>query len=123
MIDEAAAMVGCVLPRFAVAQVAEDLARPVDEAAVLGLERRDLVLPREVAQVLAVLRPRFDLPRDEVDPELGQDLAHRGGERAPLGLIERQHDQPSKPFVLCVPSQKGLFCEPPQRHSAVFSPS
>ena len=29
----------------------------------------------------------------------------------------------ANPFSRCVPSQNGLVCEPPQRQSAIFSPS
>src|SRR5262245_21082488 len=42
--------------------------------------------------------------------------------REPVGIVVLVH-QPSKPFVLCVPSQNGLFEDPPQRQSAARSPS
>src|SRR5262245_40691179 len=44
----------------------------------------------------------------------------------PLGDVddfELVGHQPSKPFVLCVPSQNGLLPEPPQRQRAARSPS
>src|SRR5215212_9403281 len=69
----------------------EDGAGAAEETAVLGLERRDLIAAGAVAQPAALVRPRLDLPRHEADVELRQHLAHRRGERTPLGLIERQH--------------------------------
>ena len=80
-----------VRPRLEPLQVAEDRPRAVEEAPVVGLERRDLVVTGALAQGVALLGPRLDLLRDEVEPELGQHLADGGGERAPLGLVERQH--------------------------------
>jgi hypothetical protein len=63
----------------------EDRLRPLEALAVLVREERDLVL------ALPVFLPRGYLLRDEVDAELGQPLADRGRERAPLRLVEREH--------------------------------
>jgi hypothetical protein len=66
-------------------EVGEDLVRSLEPLAAVRHEERDLVL------ALAVLLPRRDLFRDEVDAELRQPLADGGGVRAPLGLVQRQH--------------------------------
>jgi hypothetical protein len=66
-------------------EVLEDRLRPLEAFAVLVREERDLVL------AVPVFLPRGGLFRDEVDAELGQPLADGGRERAPLGLVEREH--------------------------------
>ena len=91
VVGEAAPVRGGVLPRLALAQMVEDPARPDEEAAVLGLEHGDLVGACEILKPVPLARPRLDLARDEVEPELRQHLPHRRGERAPLRLVERQH--------------------------------
>ena len=123
VVEEAPPMRLGVLPRLELLQVPVDRACAAEEAAVLRFEGRDLVGPGDRAQAVSLLRPGLDLAGDEVEAELGEDLADGRRERAPLGLVERQQPQPSKPFVLCVPSQNGLFFEPPQRQSAARSPS
>src|SRR5580765_2361585 len=80
-----------LLPGLEPAQVGEDLAGPDEELSVLGLERGDLVGARHGLEARALLRPRLDLACHEVEAELREDLAHRRRERAPLGLVERQH--------------------------------
>ena len=91
VVDEAAPVLGGVLPALELAQVPVDRARPAEEAAVLGLQRGDPVGARNGPQRSPLLGPRLDLARDEVEAELGEDLAHRARERAPLGLVQRQH--------------------------------
>jgi hypothetical protein len=63
----------------------EDGVRPLEAFAVAVREERDLVL------ALAILLPRRDLFRDEVEAELRQPLAHGRRVRAPFGLVQRQH--------------------------------
>jgi hypothetical protein len=63
----------------------EDGFRPFEALAVAVREQRDLVL------ALAVLLPRRNLFRDEVEAELRQPLANGRRIRAPLGLVEREH--------------------------------
>ena len=91
MVAEAVAVLGGVLPGLEPAQVAVDRARPAEEAPVLGLEGGDSFGAGNRFETGALLGPRLDLARDEVEPELGEDLANRRRERAPLRLIERQH--------------------------------
>jgi hypothetical protein len=52
-------------------EIGEDLVRSLEPLALVGHEQRDLVLP------LAILLPRSDLFRHEVDAELRQSLADR----------------------------------------------
>jgi hypothetical protein len=75
------------LPRLQPAQVLEDRVRSLETLAIFRDEERDLVL------ALAVLLPRCYLFRGEVDTELRQPFAHGGRVRAPLGLVERQHER------------------------------
>lgn len=89
VVAEPLPVLGGVRSRLELAQVAVDLARAMEETAVLGLERGDLVGARDRLEPGALFRPRLNLPRDEVDTELGEDLADGGGEGAPLGLVER----------------------------------
>ena len=56
----------------------EDLSGATVEPAVLGLQDRDVVGAGQGLELPAVLGPRFNLPGDEIDPELRQHLAHRG---------------------------------------------
>ena len=91
VVDEAAPVLRGVLPALELAQVAVDRARPAEEAAVLRLERGDPVGARNSPECGSLLGPRLDLARDEVEAELGEDLAHRARERAPLCLVQRQH--------------------------------
>jgi hypothetical protein len=79
------------LPRVALVQVGEDRPRATMEATVLALQHRDLACPGDRAQLRPFVRPRLDLPRHEVDPQLRQHFPYRGRERAPLRLVERQH--------------------------------
>jgi hypothetical protein len=67
------------LPRVALVQVREDRARPTEEPAVLRLQDRDLVCPCDLAQLGTLAGPRLDLARDEIEPQLCQDLPHRRG--------------------------------------------
>ena len=90
MVDESAPVLVGVLPRLELLEVAVDRARPAEEAAVLGLESRDPVAAGGGLERGALLGPGLDLARDEVDPELGEDLADGRRERAPLGLVERE---------------------------------
>jgi hypothetical protein len=66
-------------------EVLEDGVGSLEALAVPVREERDLVLP------VPLLLFRRNLPRHEVDAELGQPLADGSGVRAPLGLVERQH--------------------------------
>src|SRR2546423_2179589 len=91
VVGEAVSVLGSMLRGLTLAQVREDRSRAAEEAAVLGLEHRNLIAACDLPQPGPLARPRLDLARDEVEPELGQHLAHRRGERAPLGLVERQH--------------------------------
>ena len=90
VVEEAAAVRVGVLPGLELGEVPVDRASALEEEAVLGLEGRDLVGAGESAQAGTLLGPGLDLARDEVEAELGEDLTDGGGERAPLGLIERQ---------------------------------
>jgi hypothetical protein len=66
-------------------EIVEDGLRPLEPLSVPVREERDLVLSDPI------LLPRRHLLGDEVDAELGQPLAHGGGVRAPLGLVQREH--------------------------------
>ena len=98
----------------AVAQVGEDLARPAVDAAVVADEHGDRVGAGERLQPLALLRPGLDLPGDEVDAQLGQHLAHGRGERAPLGLPERE-DAVSHRSRSCGGCRRRTACCPSRR--------
>jgi hypothetical protein len=63
--------------RVAFTHVGEDAARADEEASVLALEHGYLIGAGEILEPMPLARPRLDLPRDEVEPELRQDLAHR----------------------------------------------
>src|SRR6266508_505777 len=91
MIEEPLPMRSGVLAGPELTQVAVDLACSAEEATVLGLESRNLVRAGDRPQLGSLLRPGRDLASDEVEIELGENLADGGGERAPLGLVERQH--------------------------------
>ncbi len=65
-------------PGVALVQVREDRACAAIDVAVLRLQDGDLVRTGHGAQLVSLLRPRLDLARDEVDPQLRQDLANRG---------------------------------------------
>jgi len=65
----------------------EDGVGSLEPLAVAVRQERDLVLAN------AVLLAWCDLLRDEVEPELRQPLPHGRRIRAPLGLVERQHER------------------------------
>lgn len=79
-----------VLRRLTFAQVREDLARSAELSPVLDLQDGDQIRTGDGVQVGAILGPRLDLACDEVEPELGQDLPHRGRERAPFRLVQNE---------------------------------
>ena len=88
MVREAASVSGVELPGLTLSKVREDLACAAEDPAVLGLQHRSQIAPGGVPKPLALISPRLDLTRDEVDPELGQHLPHGRGERTPLRLPE-----------------------------------
>ena len=75
-------------PWGAILEVVEDLPRPAEDPPVLRLQHGDLVGPRQLAESVSLRGPRLHLADDGVDTELGQNLAHRGGKQAPLGLVQ-----------------------------------
>ena len=77
MIGEAATVSGGEPPGVALVQMREDLTRAAIEAAVLRLEDGDPVRAAHGSQLLTLVRPRLDLTRDEVDPQLRKHLPHR----------------------------------------------
>jgi hypothetical protein len=79
-----------VLRRLTFAQVREDLARSAEQSPVLDLQDGNQIRTGDGLQVGAILRPRLDLACYEVEPKLGQDLPHRGRERAPFRLVQRK---------------------------------
>src|SRR3954467_15715398 len=122
------------LPSVAIAEVREDRARPTIEAAVLVLENRDLIRAGHALQLMAILGPWFDLACDEVDPELCQDLAHCGRERAPLGLVQRDRhcipaygapDMYLKPLSTAsvTTTASGPSCSASRRAPTTFAPA
>jgi hypothetical protein len=90
VIEEPAPVLLGVLPRLELPEIAVDRARSAEEAAVFGLEGRDPVAAGGGLEGDSLFGPRLDLARDEVEPELREDLADGRGERAPLGLVERE---------------------------------
>jgi hypothetical protein len=88
VILEPAAVRGGEPPWFAILEVVEDRPRPAEDPPVLRLQHGDVVGSRQFAESDSLPGPRLHLADDGVDAELGQNLAHRGGKRAPLGLVQ-----------------------------------
>jgi hypothetical protein len=99
MVGEAAAVLGRELPRLALTQVREDLSRTTVKPSVLRPQDGDLVGTSESLELAPLVRPRLDLPCDEIDPQLRQHLAHGGREGTPFRLVERQHRVSPEPFA------------------------
>jgi hypothetical protein len=57
-------------------EILEDVVVPARGRAVVGDEHRDLVRPGDSLQLLALVRSGRHLAGHEVDPELGETLAH-----------------------------------------------
>jgi hypothetical protein len=81
-------------------QVFEDVVLAADRLAVVRDEHGDLVRADVPAHLLAVIGVGGDLPRPEVEPELGQPPANLVRVRAPFRLVElHECGFPSRPFT------------------------
>lgn len=74
-------------------EVAEDLFGPLEERAVVRNKDRNAIGAGCLSQLAPLIPLCRHLSRDVVDAELGQPLAHLMGVRAPLGLVQRQHER------------------------------